>query len=314
MKSFKSAVQHAQPGSNDPGALAESCFSLMCMCLHGAEWACTLQHCSRVEGKQARGPPHPPAVGRHAPAGPGGCWPGQKPHCSRDRTAVHAAAPVAHAAAAAGQLHRILGLSQVGCWSVQPGLSINLSFGGSLPEDDFRRCLLGDLPAEAAFKAEASAAWHQHKPDLLSVTDGLQLWNSGGPSALSPRTACRCCSCKSGRVQDITSAQQQACPCPAGQSRVSRVAFTAETSDTRAAPAAPVEGQASAQMPLPWRCPCRNDFTTCRLRPVHARQSNSRGEAPRLTAQAQSCTCAPKPQQGGWIVPPPNFWRDAGAV
>ena len=164
--------------------------------MHGAEWACTLQHCSRVESKHARGPSHPPAVSRHAPAGPGGCWPGQEPHCTRDCTAVHAAESVAHAAAAAGQLHRIPGLSQVRCQSVRPGLPIDLSFRSSLSEEFFRRCQLRDLSAEAGFRAEASAAWHQHKPGLLSVADGPQLWGSEGPSALLLRTACGCCCCK----------------------------------------------------------------------------------------------------------------------
>ena len=92
----------------------------MHMCLYGAEHACTPQHCSRVEAQQARGSSHPPAVGRRVPAGPGGGWHGQEPHCSRDRAASYATAPVAHAAAAAGQLHRILGLSQVRCQSVLP--------------------------------------------------------------------------------------------------------------------------------------------------------------------------------------------------
>ena len=117
----------------------------MCMCLRGAERAHTPQHCSRVEAKQARGWSLPPAVGRRVPAGPGGCWPGQEPHCSRDSTAVHATAPVAHAAAAAGQLHGILGLSQVRCQSVPPWLWTDLSFGSSVPEVLFRRCLSGDV-------------------------------------------------------------------------------------------------------------------------------------------------------------------------
>ena len=79
---------------------------------------------------------------------------------------------------------------------MRPGLPIDLSFRSSLPEEFFRRCQLGDFFAEAGFRAEASAAWHQHKPGLLSVADEPQLWSSEGPSALLLSTACGCCCCK----------------------------------------------------------------------------------------------------------------------
>ena len=52
---------------------------------------------------------------------------------------------------------------------------------------------------------------------------------------------------------------------------------------------------------------------TCRLRPAHARQSNSRGEASCLTAQAQGCTCAQKPGAGGGRDCAPS-WKNAGAI
>ena len=49
---------------------------------------------------------------------------------------------------------------------------------------------------------------------------------------------------------------------------------------------------------------------TCRLRLAHARQGNSRGEASCLTAQAQGCKCAAKPQQGGWYYGPTKILEE----